>query len=82
MQLLYCEPLLSIEHVQKFLYQRHVPVDNVASDRVMAQADKKCTGEAECRIPFFAQSLTTEIPQLIPVDAMPTFFILIPLSGF
>jgi hypothetical protein len=35
-------------------------------------------GEAECRISFFAQSLATAIPELIPVDAMPTFTVLTP----
>ncbi|KAJ7757160.1 1,3-beta-glucan synthase, partial [Mycena metata] len=34
--------------------------------------------EAERRISFFAQSLTTEIPAAIPVDAMPTFTVLTP----
>ena len=37
-------------------------------------------GEAERRISFFAQSLTTAIPESIPVDAMPTFAVLIPHS--
>ncbi|KAK6996025.1 putative 1,3-beta-D-glucan synthase subunit [Favolaschia claudopus] len=34
--------------------------------------------EAERRISFFAQSLTTDIPASIPVDAMPTFTVLTP----
>ncbi|KAJ6591860.1 1,3-beta-glucan synthase component-domain-containing protein [Mycena vulgaris] len=34
--------------------------------------------EAERRISFFAQSLTTDIPAAIPVDAMPTFTALTP----
>ncbi|KAK6996033.1 glycosyltransferase family 48 protein, partial [Favolaschia claudopus] len=34
--------------------------------------------EAERRISFFAQSLTTAIPQPLPVDAMPTFTVLTP----
>ena len=33
---------------------------------------------AERRISFFAQSLTTHIPEPIPVDAIPTFTVLIP----
>jgi hypothetical protein len=48
----------------------------------MSQGDKSLKGEffprgseAERRISFFAQSLTTEIPQPIPVDDMPTFTI-------
>ncbi|KAJ6531650.1 hypothetical protein DFH09DRAFT_1409114 [Mycena vulgaris] len=34
--------------------------------------------EAERRISFFAQSLTTDIPAAIPLDAMPTFTVLTP----
>ncbi|KII91785.1 glycosyltransferase family 48 protein [Plicaturopsis crispa FD-325 SS-3] len=34
--------------------------------------------EAERRISFFAQSLTTSIPEPLPVDAMPTFTVLTP----
>jgi hypothetical protein len=61
----------------------------------MAQADSKfkaefpppasgsASSEAQCRISFFAQSLTTEIPQPIPVNAMPTFTVsgLVPHYG-
>ena len=76
---------LSIVHVQKPLYHQ---VDTDVSGRrclnappfFMAQADKKYMAEffpsgseAERRISFFAQSLTTEIPQPIPVYAMPSF---------
>jgi 1,3-beta-glucan synthase len=87
---MYREHLLSIDHVQKLLYHQ---VDTGVSGRrplnappfFMAQADKKYMAEffpsgseAEGRISFFAQSLTTEIPQPIPVDAMPTFTVLTP----
>ena len=90
---MYCEHLLSIDHVQKLLYHQ---VDTGPSRRrslrappfFMAQADKKYKAEffpsgseAKRRISFFAQSLTTEIPQPIPVDAMPTFTVLIPHYG-
>ena len=51
----------------------------------MSQGDKSLKGEffprgseAEGMISFFAQSLTTEIPQPIPVDAMPMFTVLTP----
>jgi hypothetical protein len=37
--------------------------------------------EAERRISFFAQSLTTEIPLPIPIDVMPTFTVLTPHYG-
>jgi 1,3-beta-glucan synthase len=87
---MYREPLLSIDHVQKLLYHQ---VDTGVSGRhalnappfFMAQADKKymaeffpAGSEAERRISFFAQSLTTKIPQPIPVDVMPTFTVLTP----
>jgi hypothetical protein len=89
---MYREHLLSIDHVQKLLYHQ---VDKGASGRrclqfFMAQADNKLKykavffppgSEAERRISFFAQSLTTEIPQPIPVDAMPTFTVLTPHYG-
>lgn len=35
-------------------------------------------GEAERRIQFFAQSLTTPMPEAVPVPNMPTFTVLIP----
>ena len=81
---------LSIDHVQKLLYHQ---VDTGVSGRrclnappfFMAQADKKYMAEffpsgskAERRISFFAQSLTTEIPQPIPVYAMLTFTVSTP----
>ncbi|KAG2132504.1 glycosyltransferase family 48 protein [Suillus bovinus] len=35
-------------------------------------------GEAERRISFFASSLTTALPEPLPVEAMPTFTVLVP----
>jgi 1,3-beta-glucan synthase len=87
---MYREHLLSIEHVQKLLYHQ---VDTGQNGRrslrappfFISQSDKGLKGEffpsgseAERRISFFAQSLTTEIPQPLPVDAMPTFTVLTP----
>jgi len=87
---MYREHLLSIDHVQNLLYHQ---VDTGPEGRrslrpppfFMSQADKKAKGEffpagseAERRISFFAQSLTTDLPQPIPVDAMPTFTVLTP----
>jgi 1,3-beta-glucan synthase len=78
---MYREHLLSINHVQKLLYHQ---VDTGVGGRralwaspfFMSQGDKSLKGEffprgseAERRISFFAQSLTTEIPQSTPVDA-------------
>ena len=86
---MYREHLLSIEHVQKLLYHQVDAPDGRRSLRAPAffisQGDKGYTGqfftpgsEAERRISFFAQSLTTAIPEPLPVDAMPTFTVLTP----
>lgn len=87
---MYREHLLSIDHVQKLLYHQ---VDTGAGGRrslrappfFISQGDKGFKGEffpagseAERRISFFAQSLTTAIPAPLPVDAMPTFTVLTP----
>ncbi|KAF9463251.1 1,3-beta-glucan synthase [Collybia nuda] len=87
---MYREHLLSIDHVQKLLYHQ---VDTGAGGRrslrappfFISQGDKGFKGEffppgseAERRISFFAQSLTTTIPPPLPVDAMPTFTVLTP----
>ncbi|KAF9045539.1 1,3-beta-glucan synthase [Panaeolus papilionaceus] len=87
---MYREHLLSIDHVQKLLYHQ---VDTGAGGRrslrappfFVSQGDASNTGEffpagseAERRISFFAQSLTTDIPEPLPVDAMPTFTVLTP----
>ncbi|KAF7329987.1 1,3-beta-glucan synthase [Mycena kentingensis (nom. inval.)] len=83
---MYREHLLSIDHVQKLLYHQ---VDS-ANGRRSLRAPPFFTGEgssseffprnseAERRISFFAQSLTTAIPASLPVDAMPTFTVLTP----
>ncbi|KAJ8469972.1 hypothetical protein ONZ51_g8642 [Trametes cubensis] len=87
---MYREHLLSIEHVQKLLYhQVDVGQEGRRSLRAPAffisQSDKGFRGEfftpgseAERRISFFAQSLTTAVPEPLPVDAMPTFTVLTP----
>ncbi|EKM57278.1 glycosyltransferase family 48 protein [Phanerochaete carnosa HHB-10118-sp] len=87
---MYREHLLSIDHVQKLLYHQ---VDSGQDGRrslrapafFISQSDKGFKGEfftpgseAERRISFFAQSLTTAIPEPLPVDAMPTFTVLTP----
>lgn len=86
---MYREHLLSIEHVQKLLYHQ-VDAGQDGRRRLQAppffisQADKSQGqfftpgSEAERRISFFAQSLTTAIPEPLPVDAMPTFTVLTP----
>lgn len=88
---MYREHLLSIDHVQKLLYHQ---VDTGVGGRrslrappfFLSQNDSSYKGgeffpkdsEAERRISFFAQSLTTSVPEPIPVDAMPTFTVLTP----
>ncbi|KAH9981305.1 1-3-beta-glucan synthase [Lactifluus volemus] len=86
---MYREHLLSIDNVQRLLYHQ---VDNPDGRRTL-RAPPFFTnnqgsgfkgnffpagGEAERRISFFASSLTTAIPEPLPVDAMPTFTVLVP----
>ena len=84
---MYCKHLLSIDHVQKLLYHQVDTLDGHRSLRAppffVAQTDKGFNGsffppgsEAEHRISFFAQSLTTALPKALLVDTMPTFTIL------
>ncbi|KAJ7662107.1 1,3-beta-glucan synthase [Mycena polygramma] len=87
---MYREHLLSIEHVQKLLYHQVDAGDGGkrslrAPPFFISQGDKGFKGEffppgseAERRISFFAQSLTTTVPLPLPVDAMPTFTVLTP----
>ncbi|KAF8831305.1 1,3-beta-glucan synthase [Lentinula edodes] len=84
---MYREHLLSIDHVQRLLYHQ---VDGADGRRTLRappffthQTGNNATffppgGEAERRISFFASSLTTAIPEPLPVDAMPTFTVLVP----
>ncbi|KAG0308655.1 1,3-beta-D-glucan synthase [Dissophora globulifera] len=87
---MYREHLLSIEHVQRLLYQQ-VPSENenkrtlkaptffVAQEDSSLQAEfYPAHSEAERRITFFAQSLSTPIPEPLPVEQMPTFTVLVP----
>jgi len=88
---MYREHLLSIEHVQKLLYHqqesgpdgrrtlRAPPFFVSQNDKSVNKGDFFPSGsEAERRISFFAQSLTTALPTPLPVDAMPTFTVLVP----
>jgi len=84
---MYREHLLSIDHVQRLLYHQ---VDGPDGRRTLRappfftnqDAAKESFfppgGEAERRISFFASSLTTALPEPLPVDAMPTFTVLVP----
>ncbi|KAG1756796.1 glycosyltransferase family 48 protein [Suillus paluster] len=86
---MYREHLLGIDHVQRLLYHQ---VDSPDGRRTLNPppfflnqkgGNYKDTffpanGEAERRISFFASSLTTALPEPLPVDAMPTFTVLVP----
>ncbi|GJE95140.1 glycosyltransferase family 48 protein [Phanerochaete sordida] len=84
---MYREHLLSIDHVQRLLYHQ---TDGPNGSRTL-RAPPFFTmnngnsgeffpkgGEAERRISFFASSLTIAVPEPLPVDAMPTFTVLVP----
>ncbi|KAH8653331.1 1,3-beta-glucan synthase component-domain-containing protein [Xylariales sp. PMI_506] len=90
---MYREHLLAIDHVQKLLYHQ-VPSEQEGKRTLRAptffvsQEDHSFKteffpsgSEAERRISFFAQSLSTPIPEPLPVDNMPTFTVLIPHYG-
>ena len=88
---MYREHLLSIEHLQRLLFQQ---VDSLMGDTrtlksptfFVAQDDSTfksmeffpSKSEAKRRISFFAQSLATPISEPVPVDCMPTFTVLVP----
>lgn len=87
---MYREHLLAIDHVQKLLYHQ-VPSEQEGKRTLRAptffvsQEDQSfkteffpSQSEAERRISFFAQSLSTPIPEPVPVDNMPTFTVMIP----
>ncbi|KAK3708130.1 1,3-beta-D-glucan synthase [Vermiconidia calcicola] len=90
---MYREHLLAIDHVQKLLYHQ-VPSEQEGKRTLRAptffvsQEDHSfkteffpAQSEAERRISFFAQSLSTPIPEPLPVDNMPTFTVMIPHYG-
>lgn len=84
---MYREHLLSIEHVRKLLYHQ-VDTGQDGKRSLRAPSSFRNKGfrgeffppgsEAERRIYFFAQSLTIDLPEPLPVDAMPTFTVLTP----
>src|SRR6201996_2747271 len=86
---MYREHLLSIDNVQRLLYHQTDGPDGRRTLRAppfFTNNDGKgfkgnffpAGGEAERRISFFASSLTTALPAPLPVDAMPTFTVLVP----
>jgi 1,3-beta-glucan synthase len=86
---MYREHLLSIDHVQRLLYHqvegpngartlRAPPFFTHNNGNNSKSNFFPVDGEAERRISFFATSLTTALPEALPVDAMPTFTVLVP----
>ncbi|EGW34636.1 uncharacterized protein SPAPADRAFT_144914 [Spathaspora passalidarum NRRL Y-27907] len=84
---LYREHLLSVEQVSKLVYQRGINNQNpirplffvYADDNTFQLHDFFTIGkECERRITFFAQSLSSPLPEPFEVVAIPTFTVLIP----
>ncbi|GMM33161.1 hypothetical protein DASC09_004860 [Saccharomycopsis crataegensis] len=88
---MYREHLLSLEHVEKLIYQEVMKsgVNDVNSfieptffvsqeDRFVKFSVSEGLAEAQRRITFFAQSLSTFMPEPCSISEMPTFSVLIP----
>ncbi|SGY67900.1 BQ5605_C004g02823 [Microbotryum silenes-dioicae] len=87
---MYREHLLSIDHVQRLLYHQvpsevdgkrvlRAPLFFISQDGSGVKSEFFPAGsEAARRISFFAQSLSTAIPEPLGVDTMPTFTVLTP----
>ncbi|KAA1471184.1 1-3-beta-glucan synthase [Dentipellis sp. KUC8613] len=86
---MYREHLLSIDNVQRLLYHQTDGPDGRRTLRAPPFFTNNdgagfkgnffpAGGEAERRISFFASSLTTALPEPLPVDAMPTYTVLVP----
>ncbi|KAI3402804.2 GSL2 [Candida oxycetoniae] len=88
---MYREHLISLEHVQKLIY-KSIDTPGVEGGSILkepiffvSQEDQsiksslfKSQSEAQRRITFFAQSLSTPMPEVGPVHLMPSFSVLIP----
>nr|ABX80513.1 putative beta-1,3-glucan synthase catalytic subunit 3 [Candida parapsilosis] len=81
------EHILSVEQVKKLIYQREEDEGNVKPPLFFANEDDntfkllayiKIEEEWERRITFFAQSLSSPLPDPFPVVSMPAFTVLIP----
>lgn len=88
---MYREHLLSLEHVQALIYKQIVTPGLEESTMLkepiffMSQDDQSMKSslwahqsEAQRRITFFAQSLSTILPDVGPVNCMPSFTVLVP----
>ncbi|KAF7728693.1 1,3-beta-D-glucan synthase [Apophysomyces ossiformis] len=90
---MYREHLLTMEQTEKLLYQQTTyggqddsnikppPFFISQEDTAFKTEYFPRGGEAERRMHFFAQSLTTPMPQPQPVDRMPSFTVLTPHYG-
>lgn len=89
---MFSEHLLPIEQVQKLIFRHDVAPDGTKTlyepSFFVSQEDQSfkttlfsAQSEAERRISFFAHSLATPIADSCPLDAMPTFTVLIPHYG-
>ncbi|CAK9435967.1 uncharacterized protein LODBEIA_P05650 [Lodderomyces beijingensis] len=88
---MYREHLISLEHVQKLIY-KSIDTPGVEDGFILkepiffvSQEDQsiksslfQSQSEAQRRITFFAQSLSTPMPEVGPVHLMPSFSVLIP----
>lgn len=90
---MYREHLLPLEQVQRLIY--HQERSPEGGEKILFEPaffvsqedqsfrtslfDGQC--EAERRISFFAQSLSTPIPDPLPIENMPTFTVLVPHYG-
>ncbi|KAJ2003611.1 1,3-beta-D-glucan synthase [Coemansia thaxteri] len=87
---MYREHLLSVDHVQKLLYQQVTSDEDgkrtlkpptffvSQDDSAFDQEFYPTHSEAERRISFFAQSLSSVLPEPVPVENMPTFTVFTP----
>ncbi|ODQ82473.1 glycosyltransferase family 48 protein [Babjeviella inositovora NRRL Y-12698] len=88
---MYREHLLSMEMVQRLIYHQTItpgveggvilkePTFFVSQEDQSLQSSLfESIGEAQRRITFFAQSLSTPMPEALPTEQMPTFTVLIP----
>ncbi|RCI06938.1 1,3-beta-D-glucan synthase [Rhizopus stolonifer] len=90
---MYREHLLSADHVSKLLYRQIAgtettkptlkpPTFFVSQEDVAFETEYyPQKSEAERRMQFFAQSLTTPMPESLPVPNMPTFTVMTPHYG-
>jgi len=90
---MYRDHLLSLEHVQRLIYQHVIQTSSDGhentilkepsffvsqEDQIMKSSLFESQSEVQRRITFFAQSLSTPMPDPSPVSQMPSFTVLVP----